>query len=71
MIRMTDLLHKCPAVNARGTAVPPPREYDHQGQPTAEPEKCRLSVGDEGIAGVLTCGSRCRDRHLREVVEER
>src|SRR5262249_37357146 len=55
-ICIINLLHGYPAVEARGTAGPPPREYDHQGQPTAKPEQRRLCVGDAGIARILASG---------------
>src|SRR5262249_2355649 len=61
-ICMTDLLHVYPAVKARGTAGPPPREHDHQRQPAAEPEQRHLGVGDAGIARILASGGRSRDR---------
>ena len=51
-ICMIDLLHEDTAVDARGTAGPPPGEPDHQGQPPAEPEQRRLGVGDAGKAGI-------------------
>jgi hypothetical protein len=70
-ICMVDLLHKDTAVDARGTAGPPPREPDHQGQAAAEPQKRRLCVSDAGIARILVGSGCCRDRHLREAVEER
>src|SRR5499427_9659416 len=55
-----DLLHEDTAVEARGTAGPPPREPDHQGQPPAEPEQRRLGVGDAGIARIRIVRSRDR-----------
>src|SRR5262249_46811488 len=70
-ICMVDLLHEDTAVDLRGTAGPPPREHDEQGQPTPEPEQRRLCIGDAGIARICVGRSRGRDWHLREAVEER